>query len=191
MRNRLQKAFSEVRAEEELKEKTLEAIYAPKRRRGRRPLMWAAACLAVLLCLGGGLFFTPVSAIGIEVNPALRLRINRFDIVVGVEALNKDGRRIIEDTNLLFSEYSAAIDTLLADPEMRAYLERGRDMEIFVECDDEQRCNRMLQKVEGCVGNEGNVTCHAGQGQGHGNGHGSGQGHGKHHRYRGGRGCDE
>lgn len=185
MRNRLQKAFSGVRAEEGLKARTLEAIYAPERRRERRrPLMLAAACLAVLLCLGGGLFFTPVSAIGIEVNPALRLRINRFDIVVGVEALNKDGRRIIEDTSLLFSEYSKAIDTLLADPEMRAYLEDGRDMEIFVECDDEQRCSRMLEKVEGCVGNEGNVTCHAGQGQGHG----SGQGHGKHHRYRGGRG---
>ena len=69
---------------------------------------------------------------------------------------------------MMFSEYSEAIDTLLADPRMQEYFEQGKDMEIYVECDDEQRCNRMLKRVEGCVGKEGNVTCHAGSGAGHG-----------------------
>ncbi len=188
MRNRLQKAFAGVHAEAALKERTLERIYAPAKPRKRaRPLIWAAACLVLMACIGSGLFFIPVSAIGIEINPALRLKINRFDIVIGVEALNKDGRRIIEDTNLMFSEYSAAIDALLADSKMQAYFEQGKDMEIYVECDDEQRCTRMLERVEGCVGSEGNVTCHAGNGSGHGHSAGKQSGeHCRHHRHRGG-----
>ncbi len=43
-------------------------------------------------------------------------------------------------------------------------------MDIYVDCGDEQRCTRMLERVEGCVGGCGNVTCHAGNGHGHGNG---------------------
>ena len=189
MRNRIQSAFAGVHAEAELKERTIEMIYAPaKRRRRANPLIWAAACLVLFLGLGSGLFFIPVSAIGIEINPTLRLKINRFDIVVGVEAINKDGKRITEETNLMFSEYSEAIDTLLADPRMQEYFEQGKDMEIYVECDDEQRCNQMLKRVEGRVGKEGNVTCHAGSGAGHGHSAGkqSGGQHCKHHRHRGG-----
>ena len=192
MRNRLQAAFSGVHAEAALKERTLRVIYseAPARKKRMRALALAAACLALTVGLFSGLFFTPVSAIGIEVNPALRLKINRFDIVVGVEALNEDGRRILDGTDLMFSEYSEAIDTLLSDPHLRAYLERGKDMEIYVECGDEQRCARMLDKVEGCVGGNGNVTCHAGSGQGHGHGNSGGNGSGEHcghHRHRGGK----
>lgn len=167
MNNRVQEAFSAIRAESGLKERTLERIYAPKRRHRGRPLAMAAACLAVVLFLGGGVFFTPVSAIGIEINPSLKLRINCFDMVVGVEGLNEDGRRIAENTQLIFSEYSNAIDILLNSSELKGYLEEGREMDIYVECGDEQRCGRMLERVEGCVGGCGNITCRAGNGHGH------------------------
>lgn len=184
MRNRLQKAFSGVRAEDGLKVRTLEAIYAPARRRRKYPLIWAAACLLILLGLGGGLFFTPVSAIGIEINPSLKLTINRFDLVIGVEGLNKDGKRIAENTQLIFTEYSKAIDTLIADSQMQAYLQEGKEMDIYVECSDEQRSTEMLAKVENCVGEGKNINCHAGWG--------NGQGHGKCHRHRGsGKGCQK
>ena len=183
MRNRLQTAFSGVHAEREIKERTLERIYAPAKRGKRRPLALAAACLAlVLLCVGGGMFFTPVSAIGIEINPALQLKINRFDIVIGVKGLNQDGRRIAENTSVLFSEYSEAIDTLLNSSELKDYLEQGKEMDIYVDCGDEQRCTRMLERAEGCVGGCGNVTCHAGNGHGHGNGQGNGQRRQQRHR---------
>lgn len=168
MRDRLKRAFGAVHAEGELKANTLDAIYSRARRRRRYPLAWAAACLVILLGFGGGLFFTPVSAIGIEINPALKLKINRFDLVIGVECLNKDGERLAENTQLMFTEYSQAIDALLANSEMQVYLEQGMEMSINVLCDDEQRCGQMLEKVESCVGGEGNITCHAGQGSGHG-----------------------
>lgn len=186
MRNRLQKAFAGVHAEDRLKSRTLEAVFSRAGRRRRYPLVWAAACLVILLSLGGGLFFTPVSAIGIEVNPALELKINRFDIVIGVEGLNKDGKRIAESTQLMFSEYSKAIDTLLASSQLQAYLEQGKEMSICVLCDDEQRSTKMLERVENCVGRGGNISCHAGT-SGHGYGSGHGEGHGHRHRYRCGR----
>lgn len=185
MRDRLQKAFSGVCAEEELKTRTLEAIYAPARRRRRYPLIWAAACLVILLGLGGGLFFTPVSAIGIEINPSLKLSINRFDLVIGVEGLNKDGKRIAENTQLIFTEYSQAIDKLITDSQMQAYLQQGKEMDIYVECSDEQRSTEMLAKVENCVGEGQNINCHAGRSSGHGEGHGNCR------RHRGGGNCEE
>lgn len=168
MRDRLQRAFGAVRAEGELKASTLDAIYSRARRRRKYPLALAAACLVILLGFGGGLFFTPVSAIGIEINPALELKINRFDLVIGVDGLNKDGERLAESTRLMFTEYSQAIDALLANSEMQEYLEQGMEMSINVLCDDEQRCGRMLEKVESRVSGEGNITCHAGQDSGHG-----------------------
>lgn len=181
MRDRLQRAFGAVRAEGELKANTLDAIYSRARRHRRYPLAWAAACLVILLGFWGGLFFTPVSAIGIEINPALELKINRFDLVIGVESLNKDGERLAENTRLMFTEYSQAIDALLANSEMQVYLEQGMEMSINVLCDDEQRCGRMLEKVESCVGGEGNITCHAGGGSGHGHSGESTGTSGQHH----------
>lgn len=175
MCERLGRAFAEVHAEDELKQRTIEAVFPRARRHRRYPLALAAACLVILLSLGGGVFFTPVSAIGIEINPSLELKINRFDIVIGVEGLNGDGKRIAENTQLMFTEYSQAIDTLIAAPQIQTCLDQGKELSIFVLCDDEQRCGRMLEKVEGCVGSGNNVTCHAG-GNCHGHGYCGGSG---------------
>lgn len=192
MRDRLCAALSNVHAGEELRERTLAAVYPRARRRRRAPLVLAAVCLVTALGVFGGVFFTPASAIGIDVNPALELKINRFDLVVGIEGLNEDGRRIAQDSGLMFTEYSQAVDALVA--RLREYLDEGREMSIVVKCDDQSRSEEMLARVESCVGGEKNITCCAhskGNGSGdassgNGSGCGHGQGHGKHHRYRGG-----
>lgn len=194
MRDRLCAALSKVHAGEELRERTLAVVYPRARRRRRAPLVIAAVCLVTVLGVFGGVFFTPASAIGIDVNPALELKINRFDLVVGIEGLNEDGRQIAQDSGLMFTEYSQAVDALVA--RLREYLDEGREMSIVVKCDDQSRSEEMLARVESCVGGEKNITCCA-----HGRGGasedasgssdsssqcGHGQGHGKRHRYRGG-----
>lgn len=195
MRDRLSAVLSKVHAGEELRERTLMSVYPRARRRRRAPLVLAAVCLVAVLGSFGGLFFAPASAIGIEVNPALELKINRFDLVVWIEGLNEDGRRIAEESGLMFTEYSQAVDALVA--RMREYLDAGREMSIVVKCDDRQRSEEMLARVESCVDGEEHITCcaHGRGGSGTGGGsasaesssqRGHGQGHGGRHRHRGG-----
>jgi len=159
MRDRLQNAFAAVQAEEDLKTKTLAAITLRPRRRWGHPLAWAAVCLVLIMGLGGGLFFVPVSAISIDINPSLELTINRFDRVIGVKGFNEDGRELAQNKGLLFSEYSQALHDLLADTEVQAYLEQGESLSIFVACDDEQRSSKMLAEVETCAGTGRNIHC--------------------------------
>ena len=169
MDNRLREAFAVVTAEDELLEKTRRALF--KKTRGyaahpvRRAAVWAAALASFLLFVGlsAGLFFMPVSAISIDVNPSLELSVNRFDRVVAVEGCNEDGKALLEGLDLQFMDYAQALDTLLADQRMQAYLERGESLSIFVACDDQQRSCKMLATVEHCTGGrQNNVHCHAG-----------------------------
>jgi len=183
MHDRLQMAFSAVQAEDTLKAKTLDVIYHKARRRKKYPLVWAAACLLLLVGLGGVVFFTPVSAIGIDINPSLELKINRFDRVIQVEGRNEDGWELVRNTQLLYADYTEAIDTLLADAKMQSCLERGEVLSIVVVCDDEQRSSEMLAKVESCAGEGKNIHCHAASGQKSEDGHGHGARH-RHQRHR-------
>lgn len=162
MRDRLQNAFAAVRAEDELKTKTLATIACRPRHRLGRPLAWAALCLLLVLGLGGGLFFTPVSAISIDINPSLELTVNCFDRVIRVEGYNEDGRELAQNTRLLFADYSQALRTLLADAQVQSCLSQGESLSIFVACDDEQRGGEMLAKVETCAGRGRNIHCMAG-----------------------------
>lgn len=170
MDERLRKAFAAIEAEEELKAKT--QAYLSRRTRGYRagkaalagPLRWAvaAACLMLFLGLGAGLFFTPVSAISVDINPSLELNVNCFDRVVSVEGFNEDGRELAGRLQLRFMRYAEALDALLADGSVRACLERGEALSIYVACDDEQRSGAMLDEVRLCTGGGRNIHCHAG-----------------------------
>ena len=161
MHDRLRSSFAYVRAEESLKAKALAAAFRP-RRRGMRPLAWAAACLLLLAGLGGAAFFTPVSAISMDVNPSLELTVNRFDRVIKVEGYNEEGREMAKSANLLFADYTHALNTLLSSVQMQGYLEKGESLSIFVACDDEQRSTEMLAQVEACTGRGRNIHCRAG-----------------------------
>lgn len=161
MRDRIYKAFATVRAEEDWKARTMAAVARKSRRRGR-PLVWAAACCLLFVALGGGLFFTPVSAISVDINPSLQLTVNLFDRVIGVEAYNEDAGELAQNTPLLFADYPQALRALLAAAPVKACLEKGESLSIFVVCDDEQRSQEMLATVEACAGQGRNVHCQSG-----------------------------
>lgn len=164
MHERLQSAFSTLRAEEGLKERTMDAVrqragrYGAHRRRVRA-LACAAVCLLFSIGLGGGLFFTPVSAISIDINPSLELTLNRFDRVIGVEGYNEDGKELARNTDVLFADYPQALGAVLGSAAVQECLERGEALSIFVACDDEQRGQEILANVESCAGGGGNVQC--------------------------------
>ncbi len=166
----LRSAFAAVEAEETLKAKTRETLFkktrgysvSPSRRAYRVGWAVAAVCLLLFAGLSAGLFFTPVSAISVDINPSLELEVNRFDRVIAVKGCNQDGMELAQKLDLQFMEYGKAIEALLSNSHIQAYLEQGESLSIYVACDDQQRGDAMLSTVKSCTGQQRNVHCHGG-----------------------------
>lgn len=171
MNDRIREAFAAVRAEEALKESTRAFVAertAGYRRRGRptagRLVMAAAACLAVLVVLGGWrVYFTPTASVSIEINPWVELSVNRFDRVIAVSGRNDEGAALAEERDLRFLSCDEAIQTVLADTEVAALLAENAVMDIAVTGADEAQCGRLLSQAESCTAGWSSAHCyHAG-----------------------------
>ena len=126
--------------------------------------MAAAACLAVLVVLGGWrVYFTPTASVSIEINPWVELSVNRFDRVIAVSGRNDEGAALAEELDLRFLSCDEAIQTVLADTEVAALLAENAVMDIAVTGADEAQCGRLLSQAESCTAGWGSVHCyHAG-----------------------------
>lgn len=171
MNDRIREAFAAVHAEEALKESTRAFVAertAGYRRRGRptaaRLVMAAAACLAVLVVLGGWrVYFTPTVSVSIEINPWVELSVNRFDRVIAVSGRNDEGAALAEELDLRFLSCDEAIQTVLADTEVAALLAENAVMDIAVTGADEAQCGRLLSQAESCTAGWSSAHCyHAG-----------------------------
>ena len=96
----------------------------------------AAACFLVLLTVGFSaryLVQTPVSYIYLDINPSLRLDINRFDRVVAVTPLNRDGEALAAAYRLKREDAGACIETILLCSAESGFLnEENNDVTIGV-----------------------------------------------------------
>ena len=184
MDNQLKTALDREQEREALKARTQAYVLARAagRPKARHPVRWAlaAAALFLVLAVEGWLYFTPVSAIGIRVNPELDLQVNCFGMVVGAKGNNPEGEMLAETVDLRFMGYTQAVEKLLASDQVQGYVQQGREVFIEVLCDDERKSCEMLANLETCAKNHQNVSCHAGRAQGHGAGH--------RHRHHGGQG---
>ena len=169
MDERMREAFAQVRAEEELKQRTLACLAretggwraAPRRR--VRPMLTAAACAACLLLTLGSLwlYFTPAAYISVDVNPSLELTVNRFDRVIAVEGRNDDGAALAESLHVRFLNYAQALEQVLDSPSIADCLAREETVSITVAGDDEARTETMLAQVSACAAERGTAYCHA------------------------------
>lgn len=170
MDERMREAFAQVRAEEDLKRRTLDSLarethgwrHPPARRRAR-PLLTAAACAACLLLTLGSLwlYFTPTAYISVDVNPSLELTVNRFDRVIAVEGRNDDGAALAESLHVRFLNYAQALEQVLDSPAIADCLARDETLSITVAGADEARTEAMLAQVSACAAERGTAYCHA------------------------------
>lgn len=168
MRSRIKGAFAAVRAEEALKESTLDFLeryrLGGRARRGwwaGQRLALAAACVLLLaLGAGGWLVFTPTASISIEVNPWIELGVNRFDRVVSVEGRNDDGAALADTLDLRFMDCAQAVRTVLESGDVSALLAEDEVMAIGVIGSDEAQCGRLLSQVETTAAAAPNAYCY-------------------------------
>lgn len=171
MNEKFKNAFNHIRAEDDLKDSTREFLsrkmleYAKKRTSIQRKFPVPAVCLLFMLvsfCGGCWAYFTPVSAISIDINPSVEFSINRFDKVLSVETYHDDGIVLASALDVRFMGYMDAIERVLNDEIIKDCLARDEVLSIVVISADGEQREEMLANVETCVAGRRNVYCGAG-----------------------------
>ena len=182
MTDKLHNAFDSISTDDKLKEDTLDFIRrktegftivpevepekAPQKKRlfPIRRIAALAACLAAVIigAAGAQAYFTPTSALSIDINPSIQLDINRFDKVISAQGFNQAGQAILDQTDVKYMSYDEAIDAILSAAEEAGYLESSSNVSIAAAGESEQ-CGRLLTGAEECAGrHSGNVSCYSG-----------------------------
>lgn len=168
MNNKLKEIFSQVQAEEELKNNT-RAFLAKKThgytnmRAGKRHYhVYAAACACFLFIMLGGrwLYFTPTSEISIDINPSIELSVNRFDQVIFVNSYNEDGQELSKSLNIKFKNYADAMEQILSNDNIITLLSQNEIMTITVTGLDEIQSSKILSDVEAYTTEQKNTYCY-------------------------------
>ena len=165
MSNNIRDAFDSIRADEELKESTMQYLSlqrAENRQSPRSPLfrkLAAAACALLLVMAGYGGYSwvqTPVSYVSIDVNPSIELALNRLDQVLSVTAFNEEGAKIIRGLPLKGKKYTDAISLLMESSAMERYLTEEGELVFTVAAGS--RDDAIQAGIDACHSHEGH-TC--------------------------------
>ena len=121
----------------------------------------AAACLAVLLAGGGGLFYQQTQAIAstvsLDVNPSIELKVNRGEKVLACTPLNSDAAQVLFEMNsgssLKGVQLDGAVNAIVGSLLRHGYLDGiSSAILISVEDNDQARATRLQHQVTGTVG---------------------------------------
>jgi hypothetical protein len=85
--------------------------------------------MTIVLSLGGGGYAyakAPVAYVSLDINPSVELGVNAFEQVVSVEAYNEDGEKVLEGTNLMNTNISDAVKTVISNAVSDGYI-KGDD----------------------------------------------------------------
>lgn len=166
MSKRIRETFEEIRADENLKEKT--RAFLVRKTNGytksakRLPYVCAAACACLLILLIGGpmLYFTPTSVISIDINPSLELNVNRFDRIISVNGLGADGQELAAAVDLKFLDYKSGLEQILENQRVAALLSGDEVLTITVTGPDETQSVRIYSEIEAYTSGHKNTYCY-------------------------------
>lgn len=97
---------------------------AVKRRFTARVASMAAVGLFVLgIGFGAYSYTVPYSYVDIDINPSIELAVNVYDRIIGAEALNEDGEKLLEDKDLRHKKLDIGVSELLSRAVEQGYLE--------------------------------------------------------------------
>jgi len=127
----------------------------------KRRMALAAACLALVLVCGGGLYgwhqtSAVASVISLDVNPSIELTINRQERVLSCAALNEDAATVLADmdggADLKGAKLDVAVNAVVGALVRNGYLDSiSSAILISVEDRDETRAQRLQQELVASV----------------------------------------
>ena len=169
MEYKIKDAFQAIKAEDKLKAETKAFIYSEMAKKNRskfsfkRKWLYAVSLSMVLLSFFAGgynLYFTPTAVISMDINPSIELDINRFDKVIDVNGYNDDGTRLAQSLDVLYLDYTQAIDAVIQSEQVAKCLAQDEFLSIAVVQIDEEQGEAILQYVSACTANHANAHCY-------------------------------
>ena len=116
---------------------------------------WVAAAAAVLMITSGAAsyaYLKPVATVSLDVNPSIEFRVNSFDKVISVKAMNDDGDQILNELDLKGMEIDEAIEAAIMAMKDDGIFDNGSDrgeVSITVFNKNEVKKNEMVDLLEG------------------------------------------
>jgi hypothetical protein len=160
----IKKALDQIKADENLKKKTLDYVLGSDSKvisiraassTGKKQIyvkrLITAACAAVILLalpVGGYAFYkTPTSYVSVDINPSVELGINAFGKVVTVTAYNEDGETVIAGLPLINSSVESAVSQIIKAASRSGYIKDDGSTFISVtaETNNEQKAQELEQ----------------------------------------------
>ena len=124
---------------------------------------WAtlvAACLAVILLCGGGVFYQQAhavaSVVSLDVNPSIELKVNRSEKVLVCTPLNEDAKAILADmsngADLKGAKLDVAVNAIVGSLVRNGYLDSiSSAIMISVEDKDTARAEKLQRELTSAV----------------------------------------
>lgn len=128
----------------------------PRRRSGARALI--AACLALALAGGAGgvvyqQAYAVASVVSLDVNPSVKLEVNRMEKVISAEPMNGDGEQILAGMELKGTPAGVAVNAIIGSLLRQGYVdELANSILITVEDENIQRGQSLQQTLTAQAG---------------------------------------
>lgn len=130
-------------------------ITAPRKRRKRIVPWLAAACL--VLAIGGGTLGVRyqqanavASVVSLDVNPCVRLEVNRAEKVLSATPVNGDANQILDGMDLTGTDLEVAVNAIIGSLLKHGYVdELANSVLVSVEDDDLTRGTALEEKLTG------------------------------------------
>lgn len=161
MTNKIYDTFDHIKASPNLKASTIQYLKSERLKREQNSVKsrWkktfvVAFAVFALLVYGGSYYMvrTPVSYISIDVNPSMELSLNRFDHVISTTAYNKDGKQILDSTDVTGMPFVDAIDTIVESEAAQPYLIDDYALTFTIASSNDHKESVLLEAVNACSG---------------------------------------
>lgn len=156
MKDNIFSVFDKVYAEDALKEKTKDYLYAEIRKKkqlGKRRLRLTAACsvfAGFLFCIlyFSTMYFLPNAYIDVDINPSVELTLNRFGKVIDLNAYNDDGTKLLLEISVKNKNYDDAMKILMDAMELAGYFKQGGLLSVTVQAKESSRESSILDGLK-------------------------------------------
>ena len=131
-----------------------------KKTTNRKWTTLVAACLAVMLLCGGGVFYQQAhavaSVVSLDVNPSIELKVNRSEKVLACAPLNEDAKAILADmsdgADLKGAKLDVAVNAIVGSLVRNGYLDSiSSAIMISVEDKDAARAEKLQRELTSAV----------------------------------------
>jgi hypothetical protein len=161
------KYMSSVKAESELKEHTKEYVLKQLQNREAKNTQpekvinirrfnfrkFAAIAAALVICLGIGTgtyaYLTPVNYLSVDINPSVELGINTFGKVVTADAINEDGKKILENAKVKNESVKDAVSSLVQEASKKGYVAADGSTVVSVTAESNSQSTAAALQQEG------------------------------------------